>query len=712
MTSNILFDRKKLEAMSLLLSPDSIAFVGASKDPKHVGGIAIDHLLDFGYKGEVYPINPKYDELFGFKCYGTLNELPAIPDVVVIALSVHHVMPALEDAHAKGIKAAIIYASGYAEENAAGLQRQLELIEFSKRTGMLICGPNCMGLADLNSNAITAFATLFKDFPPIEAKGNVSVITQSGNMCIVLYASGRQRGVQFKYFINTGNEACLEFAEYLHFLALDQDTQVIIGYLEGLKNGPRFIAIAEKLRQEGKALILLRAGETDRGAVAAQSHTASLAGDLEINRTAFKQIGIMQATDPSHAADIAYLAKSNHAPKGKRVAILSISGAMGALLTDLLINGGMHVPEFSNALQETLRDQAGNIGMVSNPIDTTAALYKEGGIAKAVLETLSKSNEIDIIIIYATGYLLDRITYELIDVAKNSEKYILAIDTGKAKTIDILEAAAIPVFFDVARATKALTTFSIWCSERNQSLQWGQLRRSIVENATTCDTLPIDNKFDEYQAKNLLAKFGLSAPTELIAKTANEAVIHAQSIGFPVVLKILSPDILHKTEIGGVKLNLNNAIDVTTAFETISSSAAVSFPYAECRGVLVQKMEKGICELIVGVTRDPIFGLAITVGVGGIFTEILQDAVHRLLPVDESIALEMLQELKGFPLLAGFRKSVAGDIDSACHAIAAISCCALALDESLVELEINPMLVKKIGLGTVALDALIVLKDQ
>lgn len=694
--------------MQLLLSPKSIAIVGASQDPKHVGGIALDHLRDFGYEGNVYPINPKYKELFGFKCYASLSELPDAPDVVVISLGATHVLSVLQEANSRGVRAAIIYSSGYAEENAAGVKRQEELVEFSKKTGMLICGPNCMGLADLNSNAITAFATLFKDFPPVAVKGNVSVVTQSGNMCIVLYAIARERGVHFKYFINTGNEACLEFAEYLDYLAQDEDTRVIIGYVEGLKNGLSFMTAVQRLKKKNKALILIRAGETDRGAVAASSHTASLTGDVLINRAAFKQLGIMPATDPAHAADLAYLAKFDHRLKGKRVAIVSISGAMGALLTDLLIHGGLRVPEFSLQLQEAIRSQAGNIGMVSNPIDTTAALYKEGGIAKAVLETLSKSDEVDVILIYATGYLLDRVSNELIEVSKISQKYFIAIDTGKAKSRDSLESAGIPIFFDVSRATRALSTFASWCDEKNQSLHWGKLRLDAANRSGSGMTQSDLQRLDEHGTKALLRKFSVPVTQDLIATSAKQAISHAESIGLPVVLKILSPDILHKTEVNGVEINLNSNQDVAAAFERIKSRSQEACPEAELRGVLVEKMEVGVCELIIGVTRDPIFGCAMTVGIGGILTEIFQDAAHRLLPVDEEIAKQMLLELRGYPMLDGFRGRQSGDIDAACQAIASISRFVIELGDTFCELEINPLLVKQKGQGVVAIDALII----
>jgi acyl-CoA synthetase (NDP forming) len=614
----------------------------------------------------------------------------------------------LEEAHSRGVRSAIIYSSGYAEENAEGIKRQEDLVKFSKKTRMLICGPNCMGLADLSINAITAFATLFKDFPPVAEKGNVSVITQSGNMCIVLYATARERGVHFKYFINTGNEACLEFAEYLDYLACDSDTKVIIGYLEGLKNGPRFIAAVEKLGQLGKALILIRAGETNRGAVAARSHTASLTGDMQINRAAFKQLGIMSATDPAHAADLAYLAKFDQHLHGKRVAIVSISGAMGALLTDLLIRGDLQVPEFSLPLQAAILNQAGNIGMVSNPIDTTAALYKKDGIAKAVLETLSTSNEVDVILIYATGYLLDRLSKELIEVVKTSKKYFIAIDTGKAKSRDSLESAGIPIFFDIARATKALSTFASWCCEQKNSLRWGLQRREAAARSGSGLVVSNIQRLDEYGTKALLKNFSVPVTEDLIATSANQAIEHAERIGLPVVLKILSPDILHKTEAKGVEVNLTSYQDVATAFERIKSGTREAYPDADLRGVLVQKMEWGVCELIVGVTRDPIFGCAMTVGIGGILTEIFQDVAHRLLPIDEEIANEMLLELRGYPMLDGFRGKQPGDIQAACHAIASISRFAIELGDSFCELEINPLLVKPKGHGVVAIDALII----
>lgn len=283
--------------MQCLLDPRSIAVIGASADPKRLGGIAIDHLVDFGYGGAVYPINPKYQEMHGLRCYPDIESLPQAPDVVVLAIGADAVQPTLQRCHAKGVRAAIVYAAGYAEAGEEGAARQRELEAFARETGMAICGPNCMGLANMNTRAITAFATLLKDYPPREL-GHTALVTQSGNMSAVIYAAGCERGVRFSQFINTGNEACLEFSQFLDYLAEDEETHAVIGYVEGLRDGARFIDVAQRFSQAGKPLILIKSGETEQGCAAAMSHTASLAGNRAINRAAFRQLGVMQARDP------------------------------------------------------------------------------------------------------------------------------------------------------------------------------------------------------------------------------------------------------------------------------------------------------------------------------------------------------------------------------------------------------------------------------
>lgn len=706
----------KNAGLESLLNPSSIAFIGATTDEKHVGGIAIDHLKDFGFKGAVYPVNPRYQAVQGLTCYPDIEAVPEVPDLAVLAVGKNRVLSILESCHQKGIKAAIVYASGFAEESDEGAQKQQELVEFAERTGMLICGPNCMGLANFNTRAITAFATLFKDYPP-RGEGHTSLITQSGNMAIVVYAIAYKLGLKFDQFINTGNEAVLEFSEYLEYLSASEQTQTIIGYIEGLRDGQRFIEVAEDLREKNKPLILIKSGESEQAAAAVMSHTASLAGDREVYKAAFELLGVMQAAEPQNLADLAYLSDFKEKQGGRRVAVASISGAMGCLLTDLLIDAGLEVPALSAETQKLLMDKAPVLATAANPIDLTANLYAQAGIAASVFEGLGGSTEVDVILVYATGYLLDRIADELIAAAQQSDQLFVVIDSGEARSRQKLKEHHIPVFTEVGRAVNALRVFLPWIEQKEKTQYWSKLRKNKARTraathaqAATQAQAAMPAELNEYTAKAWLAKHGVPISTEKVAHTPDEAAAVAAEIGFPVVLKILSPDIAHKTEVGGVELNLTTPDAVKQAATKILANASKHAPHAQISGLLVQSMEKGVCELIVGVTRDSVFGLSMTVGIGGIFTEIFKDTCHHLLPVDEQIAAQMLQQLKGYPLLTGYRGQPAADITAMCRAIAAISDAALAMPDTIDQLEVNPMLAQENG--ALVLDALMILGEQ
>jgi acyl-CoA synthetase (NDP forming) len=687
--------------MRRLLDPRSIAIIGASADRKRLGGVALDHLVDFGYGGAVYPINPKYQEIHGLRCYPDIDSLPQTPDVAVLAVGVDLVLPALHRCHANGVRAAIVYASGYAEAGEQGAGKQRELEHFAKKTGMLICGPNCMGLANMNTRAITAFATLLKDYPP-KAPGSIALVTQSGNMSAVIYAAGCERGVRFSQFINTGNEACLEFAQFLDFLVDDEQTRAVIGYVEGLRDGVRFVDAAQRCSQAGKPLILIKSGETEQGVAAAMSHTATLAGNQAVNRAAFRQLGVMRARDPGHLVDLAYLAGFQGGFCGRRIAVASISGAMGGLLTDLLITGGLEVPVLPDSLQRRLRETAPELAMVANPIDLTGNLYNREGIAAKVFDVLAQSVDVDTVLVYGTGYLLDRIADELIDASRASGRLFIAIDTGKAASRDRLQAAGIPVFTDAARAVNAMVAYLPWFEEADSREHWSRLK---AQACVAVDAGAVPRRMDEHEAKQLLARFGVPVCEEKPADTAEQAACHANAMGYPVVLKVLSPDIAHKTEAGGVRLGLADEEAVRHACHEVLENVSRSAPGARVNGVLVQRMESGVCELIVGVTRDPVFGLAMTVGLGGVFTEIFRDASHRLLPVDARIAHDMLRELRGYRLLMGYRTGACADLAAVCRAIAAVSRAALAMPADVTDIEINPLLAQVDGAK--ALDALV-----
>ncbi|TXH34938.1 MAG: CoA-binding protein [Burkholderiaceae bacterium] len=687
-----------------LLNPASIAIVGASNNAARIGGMPIAHLTQFGYQGQIYPINPKYEEVFGLRCWPDIEALPVAPDLVVLAIAAAEVLPMLRRCAAKGVRAVIVYAAGFAEEGARGAAMQAELEAYVATTDMVVAGPNAMGFANLNTQAHTNFASVFNTAPMQTGQGSVSLLTQSGNVCAAVYAIARRLGVDFSHFINTGNEACVDFAQYLEYLAQDDATEVAIGYIEELRDGPRFMAAAAEFARRDKLLILYKAGETDKGSEAVRSHTSALAGDRAIYQAAFRQLNIIQSHDFVQMAQLAHLAGYRHRSAGKRVAIITISGALGAILADKFIGAGLDVPTLPQALQDTLRAGIPDYGMVSNPVDVTGNVVNDPGFVRTAMEALAQSDAVDSVVIYAPGYMLDRMADDLCAVSAQFSKLFVAIDTGAAKTREQLRAGGVPVFEDIGVAVSALAPFLLW-QERRRHNRWLDLRAAPLPAP-----MALPPQLDEYRCKQLLAAHGVSASGERVATTADQAAAAADALGYPVVLKVLSPDIAHKTEAGGVKLRLATAAEVRLAFEDILVNARRYDAAARIEGVLVGRMEAGVAELIVGATRDPVFGMTLTVGLGGVLTELYKDVSHRVLPVDEAMAREMLGELKAFPLLTGYRGRPQGDVDAACAAIAGFSRAVLALGDQVQEVEVNPLLVKE--QGVCMLDALVLTAPQ
>jgi acyl-CoA synthetase (NDP forming) len=696
-----------------LLSPASIAIIGASSNPGRVGGMPLALLLQHGYAGGIFPVNPKYSEISGLQCWPDVKSLPASVDLAVLAIAAEDVVATLCECHAKGIPAAIVFAAGFAEAGPAGRALQDELEAFAAQSGMIVAGPNCMGFANLNTHAYTAFASVFKNTPPPARQGDTALITQSGNVCAAVYSAGRKQGVNFNYVINTGNEACLEFSEYLEWLIEDDGTRCIAGYVEGLRDGEKFVRTAVRARELGKPLILLKVGDSSKGREAAASHTASLAGDQRVYKAALRQLGVMRANDLAHMADLSYLAQFRHRHSGTRVAIVTISGALGALLSDRFNDHGVSIPTLPADVQATLRAGIPDYGMVSNPIDVTGNVVNQHDFFSGALGAVLDCADIDTIVMYAPGYLLDRLAPDLIVASGKSHKLIVAVDTGDSTVQQALEQAGIPVFKETSRAVAALSSFMQWHDDRR--VQWQPASTTVGLKKAASDILATARSqeraaLDEQEAKRLLANFGVPVVREVIAGTADEAAVLAREIGFPCVVKVLSPDIAHKTEIGGVRLNIGSAEQASAAASEILDAVSKKRPDARLSGLLLQRQEKpGAAELLVGVTRDPVFGLVMTVGLGGVLTELYQDVVQRILPVNADTAQQMLRELRSWPLLNGYRGRPLADIDAACQAIAAVSDASLALGIALQELEINPLILHTAGSGAVAVDALAVL---
>lgn len=692
------------EHLEPLLNPGSIAMIGASNNAGRIGGMPLELLTTFKYAGDIYPINPKYDEVFGLRCWPDIESVPEGVDLVVLAIGARDVVPMLQRCHQRGAKAAIVYAAGFAEEGSAeGIALQDSLTRFASESGMVVAGPNCMGLANLNTQAHTAFASVFKTAGMQSAPGTISLLTQSGNVCAAVYALLRQLDLSVAHFINTGNEACVDFSDYLSYLAHDSSTEIVVGYIEQIRNGQGFVQACRELQKRDKVLIALKAGATEKGALAVQSHTSALAGDGRVYAAAFRQLGVIEANDFAQMAQLAQLAQLRHRSAGTRVAVVTMSGALGAILADRFSQAGLELPDLSTDVQAALRKGIPSYGMVSNPVDVTGNVVNDPEFVQDVMDALAVSPDLDVVVIYAPGYMLDRMADSMIDVAQRHERLFVAIDTGAAQCRSRLADAGIAVFDDIGRAVSALGPFLRWQNDRklNVSVDMASRQRPDKRIAESL-SLPAD----EVETLRYLAQFGVASSIEHVATSAQDAVQFAQQIGFPVVLKIVSHDIPHKTEVNGVRLNLADVTSVEEAYTSIMDNAAAMRPDAKVRGVLVQPMQKGIAELIVGVSRDPVFDGVLTVGLGGIFTELYKDTSHALLPVDEAQVERMLRELNAFPLLDGYRGSPKTDLASVCKTIVGITDALTAAPETVREIEVNPLLVTPDG--ALALDALLI----
>jgi len=687
--------------MDALLDPHSIALIGASQDPGRIGGMPLDLLTHFGYEGGIYPINPKYESVFGLRCWPDVESLPAAVDLAVLAIGAEDVIGMLRRCHAVGIPAAIVYAAGFAESGENGALRQQELAQFGQESGMAIAGPNCMGFANLNTQAHTAFASIFKMATPQKGDGNVSLLTQSGNVCSALYGLGRRLDLKFSHFINTGNEACLDLSAYLEYLVEDKKTDVVLTYIEQLRDGARFVRACHALARQDKVLIAMKSGATTKGALAVRSHTSALAGNHHVYRAALRQLRVIEADDFAQMIWLAKLAGLRHKHAGRRVAVVSMSGALGAILTDKFTTAGLLLPDLPTAVQALLRREIPDYGMVSNPVDLTGNIINQPGVVRKVLTALADMDTVDTVVVYAPGYMLDRMAQPLIETAHTHARLFVAIDTGTAQCRDALRAADIAVFDDLGLACSSLAPYLHWCEERKRPFT----QNTVPQTASTSVTLPCN----EAQARAWLQAHGMPMHSVRIAQNAMHAVAAAHELGFPVVMKILSPDIAHKTEVGGVVLHVDSDQAVQDAWRQLM---AIQHPTARIQGVLIQAMETGVLELIVGATRDPVFGSILTVGLGGVLTEIYQDVSHRMLPVDAAMARDMLMELKAWPLFEGWRGQPAADVQATCQAIVAISCAMTVAAPCIGEIEVNPLLVKPVGQGVAVLDALLLPTSQ
>lgn len=694
-------------ALDVLFRPRSVAVMGASSDEKKIGGRPIFYLKHYGFEGEIYPINPNYDEIQGVKAYKSLNDIDGDVDLALIALPAAMVEAAVTDCAAKGVKATVIFSSGYAETGEDGEAAQQRLLEIAGAAGMRIMGPNCMGLAGFDARMIMTFGFAMETKPP--ELGPIGIISQSGAYGAVAYYESRERQLGVSLWATTGNESDIGLAEILSYYAADDAIKVILLYMEGCKDGAGFMAGLEAARAAGKPVIVTKVGASDIGAEAALSHTASITGSDVVFDTVVAKYGAHRTSSMDEFYDIGYASSVTRSfPDGNRVGLVTISGGVGVLMSDIASRLNLEVPKLSAAAQARIREIIPFAG-TRNPVDITGQTLNDPSILGKCLDILIEEDVCDIIVVYMamstqSPALADIFMQVFRDVrAKHPDVPIIAGVYAEGERRRELEDLGYVVVREPTRAVNvaaALLRFGRSFAAKLPPQPPGLSKPVVVPTEA----------LNEMAAKALLAEAGIPVVPETLATSPEIAAAAVAKLSGPAALKLVSPDILHKSEIGGVMLNVDGD-HAAEAYETLMERAARHKPDARVDGVVIAPMVVGGVETILGVKRDPAFGPVVVFGLGGVFVEVLQDVTRRLAPFDVTEAHRMIREVKGYPLLEGVRGGAVADVDALAEALSRLSVLAHENRDRIDSIDINPFLVLPKGRGAMAVDALIVPRD-
>jgi acyl-CoA synthetase (NDP forming) len=693
-----------MDAIKRLLLPRSVAVIGASADAAKTSGRPVAYLKKHGFAGQVYPVNPRYDNIAGFTCYPDIRSLPEAPDVGIVLLGAERAHEAVRELAARGTAAAIVLASGYTEIGAEGERRQRELIEAAG--SMRLLGPNTIGLVNLTDN-ITLSASGALEMERFPA-GGIGVVSQSGGILGSLLSRAAARGIGLSKLISTSNEADLDMADFVDHLADDDATSVIALYMECLRHPEKFRAAALKAARAGKPVVVFKIGRSESGARSAVSHTGAMAGADSMYDALFRQVGVIRAQTFSDLLDIPAALSTRRSLRGKRIAILTSTGGAGTLVADSLGVSGFETPPPDAETAERLRalQKGDHAALDRNPIDVTLAGLQPDllrGAIRALLD--SPSYDAVVVIVGSSALAMPELMAGAVqDCLPSSDKPVLAFVSPHAPHVaSVLTQRGVPAYSAPESCVVALAAMLQRAPGTTTSAPPSDPIRLPIEG------FPVGS-LDEAQAKQLFARFGIPSVRESIVSTPEEAERAVRQLATKAVLKILSADITHKSDVGGVAVNLASE-QVGPRLAAMASEVHARTGHKPER-FLVQEMVTGGTELILGMHRDPL-GTAILLGMGGVTAELFKDTTMRLLPPDGGLsrdeALAMVRELKTWPLLDGFRGRPKGDVDALVCAIVAFSQMAAQLGTRLAEAEINPLFVLPEGSGVRAADGVAVL---
>ncbi|MCI4347587.1 MAG: acetate--CoA ligase family protein, partial [Thermoplasmata archaeon] len=686
--------------------------IGASNHPTSVGGMLFRNILQAGYRGVVYPVNPSWKSVSGVRCYPSVADLPEPPELAVVIVPAPLVSGVMTELGERGTRGAVVISAGFSEIGGVGVGREEELIATAKKFGMSVVGPNCFGVIN-TAPEVSLNATFSEDLPP---RGNIAFVSQSGALCAGILRYGISERIGFSRFVSVGNRAGVEESDILRSLGTDPHTQVILLYIESLANERRFLDAAREVSPL-KPILVIKSGRSPEGERAARSHTGSLAHAAQdrLYTALFEQAGVLRADTIGELFREAKVFATGARLDGSRLAILTNSGGPGIVAADACARGGLSLPTLPERTQGRLRALLSPSASVGNPVDTTAdaSIRQFGGALKELLDV----TDVDGSLVIATpvGELQGpALAQAILSSRGRHKKPVVACVFGLVdltQEVRTLEDHGVPSFTFPEEAVAALASLAHY--ERRHDRPSRPFHPYLVDRAAVDRVLagvPMGESavLPEFSARALLAAYGVPFAPAHLARTPEQAVRFAHRVGYPVVLKVASPDISHKTDVGGVRVGISNEADLRTAWREVRDAVTTRVPQARIEGFEVEKMINGGKEVLVGLQRDPRFGPVIAFGLGGIYVEVLQDVTFRLAPFDQTEAEEMVASVRAFPLLQGVRGERPSDLPALYTVLGRVAQLALDLPQ-VQELDLNPVIVRSMGEGAFAVDARLVL---
>jgi acyl-CoA synthetase (NDP forming) len=677
--------------------------IGASSRPGALSGRFISELARHGYIGQISPVNPRYSEVLGRRCFSTVtaaaDEGPI--DLVVIALSEDRVLDALEESYAAGAGGAMIFTSGFSETGAEGREREEQLRHFAERTGFRVLGPNCAGFINVRDSVCLMMSSIA--FREEFVSGGVSLVSQSGGVTGVVLERAQDAGVGLGLALSTGNEADITLGETLRWMAGDESVEVVAGYVEGIRDAGQFIGGLEALRDAGKPVVIMKVGATEAGARATEAHTGSLATPDDVIEAVFQRLGVIRVFGFDDLIDTAVCLQHGRTGAGRRVGILTTSGGVGTVAAEAAERAGLEVPSLSERTRALLSAAMPDFASLQNPVDMTAMFQEDLSIFDACLRAFSEAEEIDTLVLSIATHapaFAERLADQFIDyVSGGGTKPVILWPAGAMSALAQrrLRQSGFAVVEDVERCMRAIAAAGALLPDSRLALAPVVDARVPVEAPSEIEVLAA------------FAAAGVPTIESIACRDEQQAVRAAQQLGARVVVKAYAPGLLHKTDIGAVVVGVEGPQACAEAHRHVVHAAArAGF---EPEGSIIQPLAPDGIELVVGVRRDPNFGSIIVVAPGGTGVELTTDVVRRLLPPRVGEAEEMLRELRSYPLLSGYRGRPPADLDAAARAVEALAGFAVSFGDRLEAAEINPLIVHTDGAGASAVDAVLVLTD-